>query len=203
MEVKIAPIVEGHGECEAVPILIRRIALTIDSGFVPRVLNPLRVPVLRLIKSDELERSITLAANKLNGKGGIVVIVDCDWKDACPKVDAPRLLERAKLTRSDIPISVVLAKMEFEAWFIAAAESLAGQCGLSTDLASPANPEEIRGAKEWLSSKMHHPHGYIEIHHQPSLTNVFDMNMARQKSPSFDKCFRDISRILQQLRTPT
>jgi hypothetical protein len=110
MEVKIAPIVEGHGECEAVPILIRRIALTIDSGFVPRVLNPLRVPVLRLIKSDELERSITLAANKLNGKGGIVVIVDCDWKDACPKVDAPRLLERAKLTRSDIPISVVLAK---------------------------------------------------------------------------------------------
>jgi len=26
-EVKIAAIVEGHGECEAVPILIRRIAL--------------------------------------------------------------------------------------------------------------------------------------------------------------------------------
>jgi hypothetical protein len=93
--------------------------------------------------------------------------------------------------------------MEFEAWFIAAAESLAGQCGLSTDLTSPANPEEIRGAKEWLSSKMHNPHGYIETQHQPSLTNVFDMNMARQKSPSFDKCFRDISRILQKLRTPT
>lgn len=203
MEVKIAPIVEGHGECEAVPILIRRIALTIDNGFVPKILNPQRVPVLRLIKSDELERSITLAANKLNGEGGIVVIVDCDWKDACPKVDAPRLLERAKSTRSDVPISVVLAKMEFEAWFLAAAESLAGQNGLPHDLISPAKPEEIRGAKEWLSSQMNNPHGYIETQHQPSLTSAFDMKLARQRSPSFDKCFRDISTMLKGLRSPT
>ncbi len=77
------------------------------------------------------------------------------------------------------------------------------RANLEADLVSPANPEEIRGAKEWLSSKMYNPHGYIETQHQLSLTNVFDMNMARQKSPSFDKCFRDISRILQKLRTPT
>ena len=39
-EVRIAAIVEGHGECEAVPILIRRIAETIDPGFVPRSCRP-------------------------------------------------------------------------------------------------------------------------------------------------------------------
>ena len=49
-EVRIAAIVEGHGECEAVPILIRRIAQTIDPGFVPKVLPPLRVPASRLMK---------------------------------------------------------------------------------------------------------------------------------------------------------
>ena len=39
-EVRIAAIVEGHGECEAVPILIRRIAQTIDPAFVPKIIIP-------------------------------------------------------------------------------------------------------------------------------------------------------------------
>ena len=75
-EMKIAAIVEGHGECEAVPILIRRIAQTIDPGFVPKVLSPLRVPASRLLKEGEMERSVELAARKLRGRGGIVIIVD-------------------------------------------------------------------------------------------------------------------------------
>jgi len=70
-EVRIAAIVEGHGECEAVPILIRRIAETIDPGFVPRVLPPLRVPASRLLKEGEMERSVDLAARKLQGRGGL------------------------------------------------------------------------------------------------------------------------------------
>ncbi len=69
-EVKIAAIVEGHGECEAVPILIRRIAQTIDPGFVPKVLPPLRVPASRLMKEGEMERSVDLAARKLQGREG-------------------------------------------------------------------------------------------------------------------------------------
>ena len=43
---------------------------------------------------------------------------------------------------------VFLAKKEFEAWFLAAAESLRGQQGLPLDLTSPHYPENIRGAKE-------------------------------------------------------
>ena len=94
-EVRIAAIVEGHGECEAVPILIRRIAETIDPGFVPRVLPPLRVPASRLLKEGEMERSVDLAARKLQGRGGIVIIVDCDWENGCPAEDGPALLQRA------------------------------------------------------------------------------------------------------------
>jgi len=47
-DVRVAAIVEGHGECEAVPVLIRRIAAMIDPGFVPTVLQPMRVPASRL-----------------------------------------------------------------------------------------------------------------------------------------------------------
>jgi len=114
METKIAAIVEGHGEVEAVPILIRRIAREIDPGFVPQVLRPIRVPASRLIKNGELERAIELAYRKLEGQGGIVVIMDCDWEGCCPKIEGPIMLRRALRKRGDIPIRVILAKKEFE-----------------------------------------------------------------------------------------
>ncbi len=109
-EVKVAAIVEGHGECEAVPILVRRIAQAIDPGFVPKVLSPLRVPASRLLKEGEIERSVDFAARKLQGRGGILVIVDCDWENGCPAEDGPVLLKRAAATRGDLPIAIILAK---------------------------------------------------------------------------------------------
>jgi hypothetical protein len=198
-EVKIAAIVEGHGECEAVPILIRRIARDIDPGFVPNVLQPLRVSVNKLLKEGEIERSITFTARKLQGRGGIIVIVDCAWDNGCPAEDGPALLKRAKTARNDLPISVILAKKEFEAWFLAAAESLRGKRGLSNDLVPPEDPESIRGAKEWLSDRMPPSKSYTETTDQPALTELFDMNTARA-ADSFDKCYREIRRMLETLR---
>jgi hypothetical protein len=198
-EVRIAAIVEGHGECEAVPILIRRIAQTIDPGFVPRILPPLRIPASRLLKQGEMERSLDFAARKLEGRGGIVIIVDCDWENCCPAEEGPLLLKRALATRGDVPIAVVLAKREFEAWFLAATESLRGKFGLPGNLESPAYPESIRGAKEWLTDKMPPGRAYAETTDQPAFAAVFDMNTAR-RADSFDKCYRDIKNMLEQLR---
>ena len=198
-EVRVIAIVEGHGECEAVPVLIRRIAQELSPGFVPRVLPPLRVPASRLVKQGELERNVIFAARKLQGAGGIVIIIDCDWNDCCPATAGPALLERARRVRSDIPISVVLAKKEFEAWFIAAAESIRGKRNLAADLEVPADPENIRGAKGWLSARMRTDAGYSETDDQPALTAAFDMAAAR-RADSFDKCYRDISAMLTALK---
>jgi hypothetical protein len=200
-DVKIAAIVEGQGDREAVPILIRRVAQMIDPGLVPKVLPPLRVPASRLLKQGEIERSIELAARKLQGQGGIIIIVDCDWENGCPAEDGPMLLKRAVSARGDLPIAVVLAKKEFEAWFLAAAESLRGQHGLPDSLEPPLYPEEIRGAKEWLSDRMSPGRSYAETTDQPALTAIFDMEMAR-RADSFDKCYRDIRNMLEQLRHP-
>jgi hypothetical protein len=201
-EVRIAAIVEGYGECEAVPILIRRIAQTIDPGFVPIVFPPLRVPASRLMKQGEMERSIDFAARKLQGQGGILVVLDCDWDDGCPAMDGPALLKRALDVRGDLPVAVIFAKREFEAWFLAAAESLRGKHGLPSDLQSPAGPEDIRGAKEWLSDRMPHGRSYAETTDQPAFTAIFDMNMAR-RADSFDKCYRAVESMLKQLHQST
>ncbi len=198
-EVRIAPIVEGHGEVEAVPILIRRIAGDLDPGLTPHVLTPIKVSFPRILKEGEIERATDLAARKLGGAGGIVVIMDCDWKGACPAREGPRLLRRVREARGDMPVALVLAKKEFEAWFLAAAESLRGKGGLPWDLDPPGSPEAIRGAKEWLTRMMPAGRTYSETTDQPRFTAAFDMQAAR-KADSFDKCYREISSLLKMLR---
>ena len=197
--IKVAVIVEGYGEIEAIPILIRRIALDINPGFVPFVLYPIRIPFSKLIKEGEIERALELAIGKLNRQGGIIVVADCDYDNGCPAKEGPELLIRAKKICKKIPVSVIPAKKEFETWFIASAESLRGKRSVSEEIQSPENPEDIRGAKEWLNKWLPDRIKYIETEHQPAFTAIFDMSSARKKSNSFDKCYRDIYKILSDL----
>jgi len=184
MRIRIACVVEGHGDCEAAPLLLRRLAKEVDPSLSVEVPHPIRIPRDKLMKPGELERAVELAARTVRGKGGLVVLVDSD--DGCPKFKAPELLQRARGARGDLRTSVILAKREYESWFLAAAESLRGKRNLALDLEPPPNPEDIRGAKEWLSDRMVSAHSYSETLDQPALTAVFDLNEAR-KARSFDK----------------
>ena len=88
----------------------------------------------------------------------------------------------------------MLAKAEYEAWFLAAAASIAGQRGLPEDLMPPADPEGIRGAKGWLKERRTDGLSYGETIDQPALTAVFDLDQARAGAPSFDKLWREVQR---------
>jgi hypothetical protein len=128
------------------------------------------------------------------GPGGrVLVLLDAD--DDCPANLARFLLERAR-GHTDLDVSVVLAKREFEAWFLAAAESLRGRRGLSHDLSAPGHPEDVRGAKEWLSHRRTDGHAYSAPIDQPALASAMDLELAR-RAPSFDKCYREICRLLR------
>jgi len=196
MEIHVGCIVEGHGDREAVPVLIRRIAERLDPALVVHVASPIRTPKSRLIKPGELERAVELASRKISGRGAVFIVLDCD--DDCPAQLGPELLRRAVQARSNVPLAVVLAKHEFESWFLAAADSLRGNRGLVKDLSSPPDPEAVRGAKEWLSQRMESGRTYSETLDQPALAACFDFDMAR-RADSFDKCYRDIVRLLTGL----
>lgn len=198
-QVRLAAIVEGHGEVAAVPILIRRIAERMDPPVFVDVDPILRVPASSLRKGSELERQVERAARKMQEKGGILILIDCDWDGGCPAEEGPDLLRRAREARSDLPISVVLAKKEYEAWFIAAAESLRGKRGLVQNLTCDCAPEEIRGAKEWLSDHMPTGRPYSATIDQPALTAIFDLDLAR-RADSFDKCYREVTALLGHIQ---
>ncbi|RKU17511.1 hypothetical protein C6500_15275 [Candidatus Poribacteria bacterium] len=197
MTVKVGCIVEGHGDVVAVPLLIRRIAAELHPDLVIETPRPIRVQRNQIVQADKFERRVELAAQRIGGQGSIFIILDAD--DSCPAQLGPELLNRASQVRSDLPIAVVLAKYEFEAWFLASAESLRGQRGLRDNIQPPNDPETIRGAKEWLTHRMEGSRTYSETHDQPALAALFDIDKARQVD-SFDKCYREIVRLLEELQ---
>jgi hypothetical protein len=196
--IRLAIIVTGHGETESIPNLIRRIAYEKNPAIQIDFSCILRIPETSLKKEGELERSVETASRRVGGTGGIIIVMDCDWKGGCPANDGPDLLARAKNTRPDIIISVILAKYELESWFIAAAESLRGKRGLQTDLSAPAEPEMIRDAKNWLRNHMPSQRGYSETVDQPALAAMVDIQMAR-RADSFDKFYREVTGMLKTL----
>lgn len=187
----IGLVVEGHGEVEAAPILVRRIAAWAGHEGSVTIPQPLRVHRGSIVKEGELERAVELVARKTGDGGAILVLLDAD-EDCAAKL-GPALLARARTARSDRRISVVVAVMEYEAWFLAAAESLRGQRTLPDDLAPPEEPEAIRHAKAWLDGKMQN--GYAETIEQAKLTARLDIDRARD-APSFDKLVRDVCALL-------
>lgn len=185
----ILPIVEGHGEVTAVPILIRRILTQYTPEIYVHVGQAIRVKRAELVKAGGVERTVELAARQTTRADGILILLDAD--DDCPRELAEQLLARAKEARPDRTISVVAANREYEAWFLAAAHSLRGKRGLAEDLEPPPDSESIRDAKGWLAS--HTPHGfsYKPTIDQPALTQLFDLEQACT-ARSFRKIVKDV-----------
>jgi hypothetical protein len=176
----LVPIVEGHGDKVALPVLLHRLA---PSGAdAVRVNPPIRVKASSFLNDEAyFARYIELAGAKAaQANGRVLILLDCE--DDCPGQVGPRILERARAVRSDVDIVVALAYREYETWFLAAARSLRGQRGLSSDLEPPPDPERIRDAKGWLTERMTRP--YDEVVHQVEFTRVFDLAEART-NPSF------------------
>jgi hypothetical protein len=188
----IAPIVEGHGEVQAVPVLLRRLAAEIAPTSQFSLNPPLRVKAASFANdSDYFRKYIELAARKAkqwpNSKSCVLIILDSE--DHCPGQLGPQLLIRAQACRPDVTIIVILAHREFETWFLAAARSLRGACDLPNDLEPPRNPESLRDAKGWLSASM--GQSYNEANHQPKLTTAFSFEEAAI-TKSFARCSRKL-----------
>ena len=93
-----------------------------------------------------------------------------------------------------------MARMEYEAWFLAAADSLAGSRGFGDGITASEDPEAIRNAKGRLTERMPPGRAYKELRDQPALTARFDLEQARRSAPSFDKLWRDVSSLLAPIR---
>lgn len=183
--ISIATIVEGDGEVSALPVLLRRLSDWRPGPNYTNVLQPIRVYRDRFLRrDDEFRKQLLLAAAKSGDHGWILVILDAD--DDCPNSLAADIYQRAMQHVPHRRISVVLAKREYEAWFIAAARSLNGRRGFQCPDELPNDAEGPRDAKGWMRRHMQGG-AYSEVLDQPGFTASFDLQQAFDNSPSFRK----------------
>jgi hypothetical protein len=195
---KIYPIVEGHGEVEAVPVLLRRL-LAEAQCHVIHVGRPIRRTQSQLRSKEGIQAGVKLAL--LQPECAAVVIL-FDGEDDCPRELGTQVQAWACDVAAGKPCDVVVAYREYETWFLAALESLRGQYGIPPDAVAPANPESRRDAKDALEDFMPANRAYSETGDQPAMSAVFDMGLAHQRNRSFRKLVKAIGDVLNRLQQP-
>jgi hypothetical protein len=192
--VKIASLVEGDGEVQSVPLLLRRVIAAVSPEISPILPKGFRHPSGSILRPGGLERAIE-AVSERYPRHAILVLIDCD--DHCPKDLGRSLVERAQQARPDLAVSIVLAHREYEAWFLAAAESIGGLRNLEENLLPPPDPETVRNAKGWLTARMQSNARYSPTQDQAALSSCFDLTLAHERSRSFQKLWKEVERLLQ------
>jgi hypothetical protein len=190
----IAPIVEGHGEVHAIREIVTRIGLELLSGTWIDVAQPFRLDSGKMRKPDELAKAIRIAAARVQGPDGVLVLRDGDDAD----VDCPvQLAETLRPGQNLVPVGVeiVVAYQEYESWFFAAADSLRAHPDVRDDAAAPANPEGRRDAKRELEKLM--LESYKETRHQPKFSALIDLKTASKNSRSFRRMVHAVESLVR------
>lgn len=196
----VQPIVEGHGDEESVRILLRRLQNhACQYGF--EIARPHRRPRPELVREDSLRRAVRLAIGTPNCVG-ILIVFDGDDDPACEI--GPRVQQWAQGEAGSVACQVVVAMREYEAWFIAALESLRGQRGIRMDATSHQNPESVRGAKEFLQSFMGERafYSYSPRIDQAALTAQVDLAQIHRRCRSFRKMAKAFAVLSDAAGTP-
>jgi hypothetical protein len=220
MSGKIAFVVEGFGDAEAVPTLAKRV-LT-DRGLWNAIgldqLAPIRIGATDKVSGSDKNKKYWLqkleVAGRRPGVGGILAVFDGD-KDKFEQgrfcgVSAARILAaRAQQVGAGktFSLAVVIASMEFESWLIAGIDSLRGKSipdaapEFYDPSGDPADTErQPRDAKRWLSDRM--SNGYKPTLHQAALTREVDVGAIRNRQPrSFIRFENALHQLVEGCRT--
>lgn len=191
----IQPIVEGYGEVEAVPILLRRFIEEANAWDIA-IGRPIRCNRNKLIKRPELEKTVGLAGIRPDCSA---ILIMFDGDQDCPAELGPTVQRWAAAVAGGIPCEVVLPHREYEAWFLAAIESLREQKGIRPDAMPHPEPETPRGAKEQLEARMPANKSYIETVAQPAFSAHFNLAAAYARCRSFRRMTRAFGALLRAM----
>jgi hypothetical protein len=181
----VRPVVEGHGDVAAVPELLRRLGAALMAGSSsaewPVVSAPIRQPRNKLVRPDGLGRAVELAL--LYRPDAVLVVFDSD--DDCPAELGPELEQVARRAARGVPCAIVVAHREYEAWLLAAVESLRGRARIRADAPAHPEPEAPRDAKGQIEDRMSEGSSYHETLDQVRMTSLFDMGATYRRCRSF------------------
>ncbi len=174
-------IVEGHGEVDALPVLLRRLQVQCGS-FELKIGRPYRANRSQLLQKGSLQSAIGVLSAQADECSGILILFDGD--DDCPRELGPRIQRWAQEQARGTPCEVVVAWREYEAWFLASVGSVLPGAPEHND---PEGPRDAKGA---LSARMPAGRSYQPRVDQPPFTARFDMAAAYRRCRSFQRMVR-------------
>ncbi len=193
---KIYAVVEGNGEAD--PPTMDKKALPAVTVLIAKLLQdrqcwqlfPAKARPWRMrscgdfFAEGKLEQAIR-AHKEFPDCGAVLVLFDLD--DGCPKEVAPAVADRIRaMERLPFTVTVVCAKREYEAWFLASLESIHPGRTYAGD------PEGLRAAKGWLEREF----GYREVRDQARYTEALNTPLAEPRSRSFRRLRHAIDEII-------
>ncbi len=173
--VVLAPVVEGQGEERAFPVLLRRLAERAEY-YQLQIAPPVRLPRSQMTRPDDIRRAVRHAARRItDDRGAVIILLDSD--DECAVRLSSEIRDHISSIGLKCGIVVIAAQREYESIFLAATPSLTRTGLANPDAEVPANPENIRGAKERLK-KILIDGRYKETQEQERLTAKIDLDEA-------------------------
>lgn len=195
----IRSIVEGDGEVEALPVLLRRLQAVAEAWNV-KIEKPVKIPKGKILAKDDEHIKRILQRTRNEGCDGILMLLDSDGD--CPVMIATRLRRIVTTEISDVPTQIVIAHQEYEAWFLAGIESLQGMRGIRPNAEPPQAPEAFKGAKERLEEQMESGSSYSETADQPAFSRQFSLDEAHRRSRSFRKLVKAFGDLMEAIGEP-
>lgn len=178
----LATIVEGDGEVDALPVLLRH--------WFPGIkqLKPIRVARDRFLRHEDEQRRYAHLARRLGAERLLVLL---DGHEDCP-VDLVQRLTGPITSEFGGEVGVVIAVREFETWFLQCLPEFQGFVGSS-------EAERVRGAKERVAEARGR---YSPTADQAALTDKLarawpgDVSPLLEPPRSLAKLHREVARLL-------
>jgi hypothetical protein len=174
----IALLVEGDGDYQSVPLLVRM--LTAARGYFDMMVGtrPIMVgDIQSIMQSDKFPRLFQYAIGR-DDIDSVLIVADCE--DCCPvdAVKAVYLRTKAIVEQANKPLGIALFYREYETMFLVNAQHIARRCQSvqidPTRLDPGADLEGIRDAKRALKSIIVNG-SYKETRDQARLTGAMDV----------------------------
>lgn len=203
----IVPVVEGPGDAEALPILLRRILTHLDQNQIGVATAKNAHGCGNLERPGGLEKFVEYAC-RTPGCGGVLVVMDTDSIAKCPKTFACTLAARIRAHGVVKPVAVVLAKTEYEVWLISSIETIAGKPikgspGIVAGTIAPLACENVKNPKSWLERHFARPQVYKETMHQAPMSACVDPKLASPRSRSFRRLVHAVSELTLAIQDGT
>ena len=158
--------------------------------------SPIRRPRDKLASEHGVMQAVTIARRQPACEA---ILIAFDGDRDCPAELGPKVRGWAAAAAGGLPCEVVLPHREYEAWFLAAIESLRTHDLIRTNAESHPNPEQPRGAKEQLKERLAAGRIYSPTKHQAALSASFSLELAYRRSRSFRKLTTSFGSLLKAM----